>query len=130
MKIIKYYLTFCISSLLIMAALQFSACDNENDGQIMLRIENQSTYDFESIQVQWESDYQFAALKAGATSDYQMVENAYRYGYIKVMVGTDEFVLQPIDYIGEQYLDAGNYTYILNIPNFTSQNLSLEFRKD
>jgi heat shock protein HslJ len=43
------------------------------------------------------------------------VGEAYSYAYVKVTAGGDEFVLQPIDYVGESLLAPGEYTYVLDV---------------
>ena len=42
---------------------------------------------------------------------------SYRYADFSVKAGGQELSLQPIDYMGEQELSAGRYTYSLGVDN-------------
>jgi hypothetical protein len=48
---------------------------------------------------------------------FQATSRAYRYAGLSVLAGNEELSLQPIDYMGEQELSAGRYTYSLGVDN-------------
>ncbi len=127
---VKNYVTFCLCSLLLVLAMEFAGC-SKDDAAVQLRIENQSTYTFSAIEVQWsQPKIEFGNLAAGQKSAYQEVQGAYRYGYIKLLIGSDEFVLQPIDYVGETQLEPGAYTYALDVTDYDNRRLQLTLVKD
>lgn len=45
------------------------------------------------------------------STDYLNFENAYRYAFVELKINGDTFTIQPIDYLGEEKLDPGRYTY-------------------
>lgn len=114
------------------AVFAFGSCglhesvDKTDD--IFLRIENISETDFSSVKISYpESGVVYSDVVSGQTSDYKKVVNAYRYGRVEVVAGNDVYLLQPFDYLEEEILGPGRYTYILNI---AEGNLRLEFRQD
>jgi hypothetical protein len=81
-----------------------------------LRIQNASDVNFTSVQVSFpEADASYGAIEAGRRSEYQRVDQAYRYGFIEVEANEETYTIQPIDYVGEEPLEPGQYTYHLDI---------------
>jgi hypothetical protein len=73
----------------------------------------------------------YGPLASGKSSDYMVFEGLYRYAYIRVEVDDMEYILQPIDYVGETPLSSGDYTYRLDISNPSDPwSLTLEFIKE
>lgn len=106
------------------------ACMNFNDaGQpVEIRLHNTSTYLFENIKI---NTVDFGFLEAGEYSTYHKFEKAYRYSYVQLTVDTSIFTLQPIDYVGEEPLKKGRYTYELGLDSIDntvilSQRLTTE----
>lgn len=119
----KYVLVF---GLIILAS---TSC-NQGNG-IMLRIQNASQYDFESVYVDAAGGIgEYPELKAGSTSEYKTYDYCYSYAYIKVIIAGEEFILQPIDYVGERKYRKGKYTYKLNVYDYANKQLSIDFVKD
>lgn len=57
---------------------------------------------------------EFGAVDSnGGASAYREVERAYRYAYAQVVAGADTLEYEPIDYVGEDLLPPGKYTYDL-----------------
>jgi hypothetical protein len=56
-------------------------------------------------------------LQTGGVTAFRATSRAYRYAGFTVKAGTRELTLQPIDYMGEQELGAGRYTYALGVEN-------------
>jgi heat shock protein HslJ len=97
-------------------AVPTTAPQPEATEPLMIRIHNNSSRDFDSVEVQFPSQTeQYGPIAAGGSSDYHPVSEAYRYAYVKVTNGADEFVLQPIDYVGESLLSPGEYSYVLGL---------------
>ncbi|MEM6737578.1 MAG: hypothetical protein AAF620_16065, partial [Bacteroidota bacterium] len=76
--------------------------------------------------------HDFGDLKSGERSDYVEFENAYRYAYVELMIDTVSFYIQPFDFVGEEKLKAGRYTYQLNATDSNSPfcRLSMDLRND
>lgn len=93
-----------------------TGCTDRDDDltAINIRVKNASTLEFDEILVESE-EHLYNALSPDAYSEYQEYETAYRYAYIRVSSGEEEFVLQPIDFVGEEILPVGLYTYELSI---------------
>lgn len=81
-----------------------------------IRLWNRSEHAMENITVAFpEQEAAYADIPAGQASDYHAVELAYRYAYIHLTSAGEEYVWQPIDYVGEIPLEPGYYTYALDI---------------
>ena len=81
----------------------------------MIRIENSSVFSYNNILVKaFGNDYDFGDLNANELSDYQTFDNAYRYAYTQLDIENEQFIIQPIDFVGETELENGNYTYIIS----------------
>jgi len=66
-------------------------------------------------------------------SEYRQVALAYGYAYVSAMVDGEKRVLQPIDYVGEEPLAPGDYTYVLQATPASSGgegSIDLELRRD
>jgi hypothetical protein len=112
----------------------FLSCDDDPepaDG-VNLRIQNQSGLIFDEVYVgSSRDDHTFGELLPGMKSDYARFDILYRYAYIRIQSGTREYILQPIDFVGEQPLAAGNYRYILSIEDTDDKySVRLEFREE
>lgn len=67
-----------------------------------IRLWNRSEHAMENITVAFpEQEAAYADIPAGQASDYHAVELAYRYAYIHLTSAGEEYVWQPIDYVGE-----------------------------
>lgn len=88
-----------------------------NDTLTNIRIKNGSHYDFCNINIVGPdgSLVHYGALRAGKTTCYYAYKEAYSYTYINLTVDGEQYVLQPIDYIGETPLGIGKFTYLLDI---------------
>lgn len=81
-----------------------------------LRIENASDVDFTSVRVSFpEANANYGAIGAGRRSEYRRVDEVYRYGFIEIEANEETYTIQPIDYVGEEPLEPGRYTYHLDI---------------
>jgi hypothetical protein len=83
---------------------------------VRIRVENASAIDFSSTTIGFPSETeQYGAVPAGGRTDYRPVSRAYRYAFAEVEAAGRRYVLQPIDYVGEELLDSGSYTYSLDV---------------
>lgn len=89
---------------------------NDDPDDILLRVMNKSNTDFSSVLVSFpEAEGNYGGVSAGQTSEYQKYSMAYNYGYVEVKAGGETYRIQPIDYVGEDPLENGHYTYVLDI---------------
>ena len=94
-----------------------TGCDSlvlDSDG-VEVRVRNFSTIDFDSVTVRFPQEtHRYGRVEAGRASAYRPVREAYRYDYVEAWIGTEKYVLQPFDFVGESLLRAGRYTYGLD----------------
>lgn len=115
--------------LCVTLGIMTASCTDRDDDVIAIniRVKNMSTLIFDEVIVRGE-DHVYEALSPDTYSDYQEFETAYTYDYIQITSGEEVFVLQPIDFVGEEVLPIGLYTYELNVDE--EGQVSLEFRID
>ena len=100
---------------------------NEDPTLINIRIRNNTEYDFCKVILNpGRAVAPYGTIRAGETTCYMAFDLAYRYAYIQFFAGGKEFVLQPVDYVGEQPLSIGNHTYVVDIPNFDWSTPTIE----
>jgi len=105
----KYLITL---SLLVLVLIFGCTDRDDNISAVNLRIKNTSELNFNTVRVGAE-DKVHQNVAAGDFSDYLEYEEAYRYAYIEIETDSATYVLQPIDFVGEEKLDIGFYTYEL-----------------
>lgn len=120
---------------ILMAGCDGSIFDSNKDVQI--RIQNSSEYTLENIRVSFpDEEVSYGTLDPAQGSDYRKVNKAYRYAYIESEIDGEKTILQPIDYVGEDFLDEGKYTYQLFVYGESGQSepmryyLGLELKKN
>lgn len=91
--------------------------------QVRVRIRNDARFDFDGVEVHFPDGTRvdYGPVAAGASTDYADAGSpAYRYAWIKVLTAPGPpadgrvFTFQPIDYVGEEELAPGQYTYALS----------------
>lgn len=92
------------------------ACSDRDDdvGAVNIRIRNSSDQVFDSVQV-GQHETLLLKVSPGDYSEYLEFETAYRYAFIEIRSAGESYVLQPNDFVGEEELPIGFYTYGLNI---------------
>jgi len=115
--------------LFVAFGIMTAACSDRDDDliSINIRVKNMSSFVFDEVIVRSE-DHIYETLSPDTYSEYQEFETAYTYDYIQITSGEEVFVLQPIDFVGEEVLPIGLYTYELNVDE--EGQVSLEFRID
>jgi hypothetical protein len=111
-----------------MPILLLTSCTTK---EVQLRVRNSSSYTYDSVVVNTtggESTY--GTIPAGAVSDYKTFDFAYSYAYISLKIDTTSYILQPIDYVGEQKLQSGNYTYVVSVYDTATHQLGLTLLED
>jgi hypothetical protein len=100
---------------------------------VEVRIENASSAMFsEATLYTSEGPVTFGDVGPGEATPYTQVTTAYRFATTQVVVQGDTLRLQVIDFVGEEPLDGGRYTYVLGVDGLgtTSPSLTQTFRKD
>lgn len=94
---------------------------NTNNEDILISIKNNSEQDFSEVRAIFPASatteqrvVNYGAIKSGESSEFESVDLAYRYTEMLVITETDTLRWQPIDYVGEQELEPGKYSYELN----------------
>ena len=84
-----------------------------------IRIKNASHYDFCSIKMVAAdgTTANYGTLRAGETTCYNVYQEAYSYAYISLKINGEDYVFQPVDYVGETPLGIGKFCYALSIDN-------------
>ncbi|MBU2906139.1 MULTISPECIES: hypothetical protein [Arenibacter] len=103
-------------ALLFLIATVFIGCSDRDDNLegVNIRIKNESNVTFDTVQV-GSDEMIHENIGPEEYSSYLEYETAYSYAYINIMVGEENFVSQPIDFVGETPLENGFYTYGLSI---------------
>lgn len=123
------------STILLMALFLLLGCQKEvktlEEG-VFIRIENNSKFSYQDIKVAIAEERLYEPLSPGESSAYQRFSKAFRYAYIELKINNKRYGLQPIDYVGEEELKDGKYTYQLNVEDTSSlsRQLNLTFKKD
>ncbi len=91
----------------------------ERSGRVEIRIKNASNLNFDGVRVSLpdEPEVDYGPVSEGGVTAFRPTSRAYRYAGFSVKAGTQELSLQPTDYMGEQELPAGRYTYVLKVNN-------------
>lgn len=116
--------------LAVIAALV--ACSNPfaGDGATRIRLRNASTFELTSVTfAPGAARLEFARIAPAATTEYAAVEDAYRYGFLDVVVDGARRVIQPIDYVGENVIGGGEFTYVITVDP-TTRNPSVQLVRD
>ena len=96
----------------------FAGCGSVlgTEDQVEIRVRNASTIDFSSVVIGFPDQTEaYGAVAAQTATDYRAVERAFRYAGVQVTLDGTSLALIPIDYVGEEELDGGSYTYELNV---------------
>lgn len=96
-----------------------NSTNSEAVGRVEIRILNDSNLDFDRVLVSLpdEPEVDFGSVRIGAVTAFRATSRAYRYAGFSITAGRQELSLQPIDYLGEQELPAGKYSYALGVDN-------------
>ena len=100
-------------------------------GDRRIRVRNAGAVDFDEVRVFFpdrpDAAVSYGPIKKGAVSDYKSVARAYRYAHVEAVAGARQFVLRPMDYVGEEELPPGRFTYVLRTE---ADRLSIALERD
>lgn len=96
--------------------------DVEAQSQVQIRIRNASLLPFEDIEVNTSGGInKFGTVGDNQLSDYKTFDFAYRYSFVKLNINGEPYIIQPIDYTGENKLESGKYTYEIHLDPESNQ---------
>ena len=99
-------------------ALVVTACDTLPfiGGNVQVRVENATALTFTEVRIYWEPMHTFSDLAPGDRTAYVTVDRAYSIATVVAVTATDSTRIQVIDFVGEEPLDDGRYTFVLFSP--------------
>lgn len=104
---------------LILSPFLFITCENSSSfrgADVQIRIENASVYSMKKIRVSFpDTVVNYGTLKPKENSEYVDIPRAYRYQAVEMSINGKTARFQPIDFVGEEFLERGFYTYTLHI---------------
>lgn len=93
---------------------------------VAVRVRNNSSVQFASVTLYTvDGPVTFQDVSVGLTTPYVEVSAAYRFATTEVVIVTDTLRLQVIDYVGEEPLERGRYSYLLDVADLGSASPSL-----
>jgi hypothetical protein len=131
MKIFKIELLILAS--LFVIAFVIKSCTDATVTDVNIRIENSSIYNYNNIRVQaGTTDHSYGTVLPGTSSIYQSFDSAYSYAFVELEIEGATYTIQPIDFIGEEQLKPGYYTYIITANSSEERygKLTIELRED
>lgn len=114
------------------------ACKGDNDvvpipgtGDILIRVWNNTGHELKEVYVNTSGgENSYEELNHNMKSSYRRFKTAYRYAFISFQINEKSYAIQPIDYVGEEPLEKGSYTYKIGLNSLGSTSASLEFIVD
>lgn len=125
-KVVRLFILFVLS-----------ACKGDvvnemgNHGDVEISIWNSTEYNFTDLYVNTnggENDY--GNLSKGNKSGYKKFVSAYRYAFISFKIDKDAIAIQPTDYVGEEQIQKGKYTYKIVSVDLKGRYATMEFIKE
>lgn len=115
---------------ILLLCISLSACKKE-DTEVFIRVENASQYTYDRLIVSTSGGtFNYGTIKPNGVSSYQSFVYAYSYALIQLEINTQEFSIIPTDYSGEERLESGFYTYVIDVADHSNGELSLTVVKD
>ena len=71
----------------------------------------------------------YGSVRRGEITCYNFFDEIYSYAFVRLSIGGEEFVMQPIDYVGATQLGAGKFTYSISFDK-KYKDLSIKMTKD
>lgn len=104
------------------------------NSDLEIRVANRSDAPIEQVRVGFPSQTEeYGTVAPKGVTEYRVVKKAYRYAQVVAIIGGEEVVIQPFDYVGEKPLKGGKYTYVLTVNEKATSKfnrLKLSLRRD
>ena len=117
---------------LIFAINMIISCKKDkNDNQLgsEIRLSNSSQHNFKNVIINTGTgEVDFGDLISGKQTEYRKFNKAYRYAFVKLEIDGKIYIIQPIDYVGENVLNDGRYTYQISFNENQGQYSSLNLK--
>lgn len=113
MMAVHFYIDkFCLATILFAMLIT-----EPQEASIMIRIKNNSRYTLKNIKVISPASglVHFGNLHAGENSDYKTFSSGYAIAAIMAEKEGKKVEFLPDDYLGEQHLKPGKYTYEISL---------------
>jgi hypothetical protein len=94
---------------------------------VWVRACNDTGKQMESLE--WHEDFKAPGLAKGECTRYHPASHAYGYTYAKFTLGKDEFIIQPIDYMGETPLSR-LHSYHIKIIDYAHRSADIRAKLD
>jgi len=96
-----------------------AACEEmtgSDQGELRIRVRNTGTADLTGVVIGYPfQTVEYGDVAAGEATNYVAVGQAYAYAAVRVGYNGEEITRTPIDYVGEEPLDPGRWTFELSI---------------
>ncbi|MDP5140078.1 MAG: hypothetical protein NWP83_06355 [Spirosomaceae bacterium] len=121
---------------IIFSVIVLQSCDNftpkpDEVGDLLIRIENATSTEMQNVYVNTAGgEGSYGDVPKNEKSHYINYKSAYRYAFVRFVSRNDTVRVQPIDYVGEQQLTSGSYTYKITMTNKNSDFANIELTKD
>ena len=124
---------FFIEKFCLVAVLFTTLLPESQESSVLIRVKNSTRYTLKNLDVNSppSDKVHFGRIDAGQKSDYKKFSNAYRIAGIIAEIDGKKVEFLPDDYLGEQLLKPGTYTYeitVLETPE--KKHLRLKFIVD
>ena len=80
--------------------------------------------------IEWHEKFKATFVENGECTPYEQTTGAYSYTYAKFNLGKDEFIIQPIDYMGEKELEPGLYSFDIKIIDYGHRSADIRAKLD
>ncbi len=123
--------------LIAFALLVLSSCTKDPEFEptpdtkdLAIQIKNLSDYNFTDLFISTGGgEFNYGDLSSTEVSEQALFDHAYRYCYVSLKVEEDNFVLQPIDYVGEGVINAGEIIYEIDVIDYPTRSLSIRIQE-
>ena len=108
-------------ALLFVCLIILTGCSvvGNDDTEVEIRVKNSSTYTIENLRISTGGgDYIYETLAPGEFSTYKEYDFSYSYFFVSLSIDTNQFVQQPVDYVGESKIKSGQYTFDIAVETF------------
>ena|SRR5688500_542915 len=103
---------------------------SSHDAETFIRLQNTSAYEMHDVTFSsGHPAHTFESIPPGAATEYYEVPQSYSYGFLEVHVDGQRYVMQPIDYVGEEHIRPGRYTFRISF-NAGSGTLGLQLERN
>ena len=107
-----------------------TSCSDDFEERVQIRVRNVGQFNYENVIVSSNDsgEVNFGLISSNRTSEYKPFKFAYQYAFIKYSVDGIEFKIIPDDYLGEEKLKRGKYTYEVTMDS--NKKITFKFIRD